>query len=430
MSMIKTRIDQCKKGIVSDEIKRIAHHESIDPALLCQRIAEGKIVVLHNNRHTISSACAVGKGLRTKVNANIGTSLDVHSDERELKKLTICHQAKADAVMDLSTGPHLKRTRQLILKHAHIPVGTVPIYQTVVAALEQKKPINEITVDDFFKTIEEHSEEGVDFLTIHCGITRALVETFVEKKRLMGVVSRGGAFMIEWIYKTGKENPFFEYYDRLLDICSQNDVTISLGDGMRPGCIHDATDYYQVRELEVLGGLARQSREKNVQVIIEGPGHIPLNEVEKNIQMQKKICDEAPFYVLGPIVTDIAPGYDHITSAIGGAIAGAAGADFLCYVTPAEHLSLPDEDDVHMGIIAARIAAHAADIAKNVPGAREKDYAMSLCRKKRDWEGQIACALDPARVVQVRNRGESRCDDACTMCSEYCSMKRLEEIMA
>jgi phosphomethylpyrimidine synthase len=333
-------------------------------------------------------------------------------------------KAGADTVMDLSMGGDLSEVRREILRNCPVPLGTVPIYQSIAEVVEkQKKEIGEVTVDHIFRTIEEQARDGVDFMTIHCGITRSTLGSLKNHKRLMGVVSRGGSFTIEWMSYNNKENPMYEHFDELLALLKEHEVTLSLGDGIRPGCLADATDRGQVQELIHLGELTQRAWAAGVQVIIEGPGHMPMNQIEANILLQKRLCHGAPFYVLGPLVTDIAPGYDHITGAIGGAIAAAAGADFLCYVTPAEHLKLPGIDDVREGVIASKIAAHAADIVKGLPGAMERDIAMAECRNNLDWKGQIELSLDPEKARRFRDEGGSYKGDACSMCGSYCAIK-------
>lgn len=401
-----------------------AANEGISAEALLKGVAEGVICIPKNKNHHFDKIMAVGKGLSTKVNANIGSSKDYPEVEQELKKLCVCTRAGADTVMDLSMGGELDQIRREILKNCPIPLGTVPIYQSIAEVVEkQKKKIGEVTVDHMFKVIEQQARDGVDFMTIHCGITRSTMERVQNHKRLMGVVSRGGSFTIEWMSYNKKENPMYEQFDDLLAILKEHEVTLSLGDGIRPGCLVDATDRGQVQELIHLGELTQRAWEAGVQVMIEGPGHMPLNQIEANILLQKRLCHGAPFYVLGPLVTDIAPGYDHITGAIGGAIAAAAGADFLCYVTPAEHLKLPSPEDVHEGIIASKIAAHAADIAKGFPGAIDKDIAMAKCRNNLDWKGQIELSLDPEKARRFREEGSSYKGDACSMCGSYCAIK-------
>jgi phosphomethylpyrimidine synthase len=401
-----------------------ARNESISVNDLITGVAEGVIAVPKNKHHALERVMGVGRGLSTKVNANIGSSKDYPSVENELQKLCVALKAGADAMMDLSMGGELGEVRREILKNCPVPLGTVPIYQAVAEVVEkQKKNIGDVSVDQFFKVIEEQARDGVDFMTIHCGITRNTIQKIKNHPRLTGVVSRGGSFTIEWMSCNNKENPMFEHYDELLALLKEHEVTISLGDGIRPGCLADATDRGQVQELIHLGELTQRAWEAGVQVMIEGPGHMPMNQIEANILLQKRLCQGAPFYVLGPLVTDIAPGYDHITSAIGGAIAAAAGADFLCYVTPAEHLKLPDAVDVREGVIAAKIAAHAADIAKGIPGSMDRDIAMAKCRNNLDWKGQIELSLDPEKARRFREEGGTYKGDACSMCGSYCAIK-------
>ncbi|MFA6356072.1 MAG: phosphomethylpyrimidine synthase ThiC [Candidatus Omnitrophota bacterium] len=426
-----TQLESARTGRITREMRQVAKAEGIDPRILSGKIAEGKAVIPCNllNRNRKRKLCGIGEGLRTKVNANIGTSGDSSKLSAELRKLKISVENGADAVMDLSTGGDLKRIRKAILKGSAVPVGTVPVYEAVVRSARAKRPISSISTDDIFSVLEEQAAEGVDFFTVHSGVTLEAVSRLKEEGRITGIVSRGGAILAEWMVRNGRENPFYEDFDRILDIALEYDVTLSLGDGMRPGCLADATDRAQIQELITLGELAQRASERGVQVMIEGPGHVPLDQIESNILLEKKICRGAPFYVLGPLVTDIAPGYDHITSAIGGAVAGAAGADFICYVTPSEHLGLPSADDVKAGVIAARIAAHAADIAKGVKGAIDWDIAMSKARKKRDWNRQIGLSIDPKTAREYRKRTHSALKDTCTMCGQYCSMKISEDCL-
>ena len=408
-----------------------ARYENIGVQELMGGVANGTIAIPKNKHHSFDKIMAVGKGLRTKVNANIGSSKDHPEIEHELQKLCVCLKAGADTVMDLSMGGRLDEIRQGIIKNCPVPLGTVPIYQSIAETVEiNKKKIGEVSVDHMFKTIEKQAMDGVDFMTIHCGITRSTMERIRNHKRLMGVVSRGGSFTIEWMSYNNKENPLYEQFDDLLAILKEHEVTLSLGDGIRPGCLADATDRGQVHELILLGELTQRAWEAGVQVIIEGPGHMPMNQIEANILLQKRLCHGAPFYVLGPLVTDIAPGYDHITGAIGGAIAAAAGADYLCYVTPAEHLKLPSPEDVHEGVIASKIAAHAADIVKGVAGAFDKDIAMAQCRNKLDWKGQIDLSLDPEKAKRYRDEGGTYKGDACSMCGSYCAIKVYKQATA
>jgi phosphomethylpyrimidine synthase len=418
-----TQLEKARKGVITEEMKMAAKVEGVSAETLREGIAKGTIVLCRNVKHTSIQPLAIGAGLRTKVNANIGTSKD-HMDVRnELKKLRIAIAAGADAVMDLSTGGNLSAIRKKVMRQSTVAVGTVPIYQAAVKMIRQKKAISEMTADDIFNTIEENGRDGVDFITVHCGVTRQSVAALQSQKRILGIVSRGGAMLASWMNCNQKENPLYEEYDRLLDIARRYDMVLSLGDGLRPGAIDDATDQAQMQELIILGRLAERARKAGVQVMIEGPGHVPLADIEANMKMEKKICRGAPFYVLGPLPTDIAPGYDHITSAIGGAIAGAAGADFLCYVTPAEHLRLPTLDDVRDGVIAARIAAHIADIAKGLPGARDRDRRMSQCRKHFDWQGQVELSIDPKKTTALLERSQSAKAEGCTMCGEFCAIK-------
>lgn len=414
---------QAKKGIITDELRRVASDESVPENELLNDFAAGKVTIMKNRLRSITPV-AVGRGLRTKINANIGTSPDLFNLETELNKLDAAVKAGADAVMDLSTGGDLTLFRKKILERSPVPIGTVPIYETAVRMVAQKKPMTEMKINDFIDVIRTQAEEGVDFMTIHSGVTQASVQSLHSQNRITGITSRGGAILAEWMKHNRKENPLYEHYDEILDILAEYNVVISLGDGLRPGSIHDASDRGQLHEMILLGDLARRAREKNVQVIIEGPGHVPLNLVADNIRLEKRLCDDAPYYVLGPLVTDIAPGYDHITGAIGGAIAAASGADFLCYVTPAEHLRLPDVNDVREGVIASKIAAHAGDIVKYGAKASRLDDEMSRARKNRDWPSMYNIALDREKAERYRNEVKSCEDDQCSMCGEFCSMKR------
>jgi phosphomethylpyrimidine synthase len=418
-----TQLEKARKGLITEEMKTCAAQEGVEPDYIRQGMVDGNIVVCRNVNHTAIQPLAIGKGLRTKVNANIGTSKDNNDLDVELEKLKIATAVGADAVMDLSTGGDLAQIRKAVMEKATVAIGTVPIYQAAVKILQEKKAISEMTAEDIFSVIEENGKDGVDFITVHCGVTRLSVAAVEGQGRILGIVSRGGAMTANWMYCNKRENPLYEEYDRLLEIAHRYDMVLSLGDGLRPGAIEDATDQGQLHELIILGHLAQRARAAGVQVMIEGPGHVPITEIEANIKLQKKLCQGAPFYVLGPLPTDIAPGYDHITSAIGGAIAGAAGADFLCYVTPAEHLRLPTLADVRDGVIAARIAAHIADIAKNVRGARERDRKMSQCRKTFDWQGQVDLSIDPEKTVALLEKSKSAQDEGCTMCGEFCAIK-------
>lgn len=425
-----TQLEAARRGMITETMKQAAMAEGTSPEFIRDGLAAGTIVICHNIKHANGIPLPVGTGLRTKVNANIGSSADDTNIENELEKARVAVKHGADAIMDLSTGGPVDEIRRAIVAETNACIGSVPLYQAAVDTVRvQKKAIVDMTVDDIFAGIVKHAEDGVDFITVHCGVTLGTVERMKNEGRLMDVVSRGGAFTIEWMRYNKMENPLFEHFDKLLDITKEYDMTLSLGDGFRPGCLADATDRAQIHELILLGELTQRAQEAGVQVMIEGPGHVPLNQIQTNIQLQKRLCHGAPFYVLGPLVTDIAPGYDHITCAIGGAIAAAAGADFLCYVTPSEHLRLPDVQDVRDGVIASRIAAHAADIAKGVKGAMEQDIAMAKCRKKLDWDGQYALSLDPEHARSVRDSSPVSDHGACTMCGEFCAYKVMDEAM-
>jgi phosphomethylpyrimidine synthase len=424
-----TRIELAKKGIVTDEFKEVALSEGILPERLASDIAEGVTVIPRNINHDIKPI-GIGRRLKTKVNANIGTSKDKVSFDEEMEKLDVLVKYGADTVMDLSTGGPIKDLRRLLLRKSTITVGTVPIYEAAVMAAETRGTISKMTLDTLFNVIEKHAEEGVDFVTVHCGLTMKAIERLKDEGRILDIVSRGGSFLLEWMIYNNRENPLYEHYDRLLEIAKRYDLTLSLGDGLRPGCLADATDRSQIEELLTIGELRDSALESGVQAIIEGPGHVPLNQIELNVKIQKEICKGAPFYVLGPLVTDIAMGYDHIAAAIGGAIAGAAGADFLCYVTPAEHIRLPNIEDVKEGIIASKIAAHAADIAKGIPGAVEFDREMSRCRKNLDWNGQIALSFDPEKVRKWRSEVPPAEQEVCSMCGEFCAIRTVEKALS
>ncbi len=418
-----TQLEKARNGIITDEMKASAASEGVEAEWIRQGMVDGTIVICRNVNHTAIRPLAIGRGLRTKVNANIGTSKDNNDLTLELEKLVVATAAGADAVMDLSTGGNLAEIRKAVMEKSTVAIGTVPIYQAAVKMLAMKKAISDMTADDMFAVIEENGRDGVDFITVHCGVTRASVAAVEAQGRVLGIVSRGGSMTANWMHCNNRENPLYEEYDRLLEIAHHYDMVLSLGDGLRPGAISDATDQGQVSELILLGQLAARARAAGVQVMIEGPGHVPIMEIEANIRLQKKICQGAPFYVLGPLPTDIAPGYDHITSAIGGAIAGSAGADFLCYVTPAEHLRLPTLADVRDGVIAVRIAGHIADIAKGLRGAGERDKKMSECRKNFDWQGQVDLSIDPEKTVALLEKSKSANDEGCTMCGEFCAIK-------
>lgn len=420
-----TQLKLARKGIITGQMELVAQYEGLEPEFVRLGIEQGTIIIPANINHTNLTPRGIGQGLKTKVNANIGTSSAVDDIENELEKLRIAVEAGTDAVMDLSTGGDITAARKAVMAACPLPVGTVPIYQAGIEAISKRGAIVKMTVDDLFDSIEAHAKDGVDFITVHCGVTQSAINRLKRQGRITDVVSRGGAFLISWMLYNEQENPLFEHYDRLLAIAREYDVTLSLGDGMRPGCLADATDRAQIEELLIIGELTQKAQEAGVQVMVEGPGHVPLNQIETNVQLQKSICKGAPFYVLGPLVTDIAAGYDHITGAIGGAVAAAAGTDFLCYVTPAEHLSLPDAEDVRQGVVAARIAAHAGDIIKGVKGAMEMDKKMALARKRLDWEEQIRLSIDPEHARRVRSRNEFS-GAACSMCGEYCAMELMD----
>jgi len=421
--MKKTQIELARQGKISEEVSLCAQREKVSPEFIRRGVEEGTIVVVRNNTHTTIFPLAIGRGLKTKVNANIGTSKDRVDIDLELEKVKISASAGADSIMDLSTGGDVGMIRRKILSASNLIVGTVPVYQAAALMLNRKKAIVEMADDDIFDVIEENGEDGVDFITVHCGVTGRSVSCIENEGRLLGIVSRGGSIMAKWMKYNKRENPLYEHFDRVLAIAKKYDMVLSLGDGLRPGCIADATDRGQIQELIILGELTRRAREWGVQVMIEGPGHVPFTEIRANVELQKSICHGAPFYVLGPLPTDIAPGYDHITSAIGGAIAGSAGADFLCYVTPAEHLKLPDLEDVREGIVTSKIAAHIADVAKGLPGAWEKDRLMARYRNEFNWEGQINAAIDPHKAGALLEKSNSAEEEGCTMCGEFCAIR-------
>ncbi len=418
-----TQLDAAKRGIVTKEMQEAAKLEEISAEELRGKIALGEVVLPCNVNHKGITPIAVGKGLTTKVNANIGTSDAYPEKEKELEKMRIAVEAGAHSVMDLSTGGDIDVVRRNIIEECPVMVGTVPLYQVLVENRGKKDVMVQITADDIFDGIEKHCKDGVDFITVHCGVTMEVIRELKERGRTLDIVSRGGSFITGWMLYHNKQNPLYEQFDRLLEIAGRYDATLSLGDGLRPGCIADATDSPQIKELIVLGGLVKRAREAGVQVMVEGPGHVPLNQIKTNMQLEKTICHKAPFYVLGPLVTDIAPGYDHITSAIGGAIAASAGADFLCYVTPAEHLGLPTSEDVRDGVIASRIAAHSADLVNGINAAWEWDLAMSQARKSLDWNKQISLAIDPKKAAEIRNNKNKEDQKYCTMCGDVCAYR-------
>ncbi len=416
-----TQLEIARAGNVSPQMEAVAQAEGLDVEYIRQGVADGTVVIPASVRRPGMIPCGIGKGLATKTNANIGTSSDYGNVDTELEKLRVAIESGVDAVMDLSTGGDIPAIRRAIIAATTLPVGTVPIYQAGIDAINRYGAIVKMNPDDLFAAIEEHARDGVDFMVIHCGVTQASIDRLKKQGRVADIVSRGGAFLTGWIIYNERENPLYEQFDRVLDIAREYDVTLSLGDGMRPGSIADATDRAQIEELLTIGELVQRAQDAGVQVMVEGPGHIPLDQIETNIRLQKSACRGAPFYVLGPVVTDIAAGYDHITSAIGGAIAAMAGADFLCYVTPSEHLAIPDADDVREGVMAARIAAHAADIVKGIKGAAERDRQMSEARKRLDWDEQARLALDPKRFERVHHQRDTA-GTACSMCGQYCAM--------
>lgn len=421
-----TQMEAAKKGTLTAALQVVARSERMDPERLREWVAAGQVVIPANRNHRTLVPAGIGQGLRTKVNVNIGVSRDCCDTGLELEKARAAVALKADAIMDLSCYGKTREFRRTLIEMSPLMIGTVPVYDAIGLL---GKELKAISVDEFFQVVETHAEDGVDFMTIHCGMNRATADRIKRNQRLTRIVSRGGSLLFSWMELNQRENPFYEYYDRLLDICAAYDITLSLGDACRPGSIHDATDAAQVEELIVLGELTRRAWAKNVQVIIEGPGHMAINEIAANMLMQKRLCHGAPFYVLGPLVTDVAPGYDHITSAIGGAIAAANGADFLCFVTPAEHLRLPNLEDTREGIIAARIAAHAADIAKGIPRAREWDNAMSRARADVDFPKMIELAIDPEKARKYRQESTPAREETCTMCGDMCPMRSMKTIL-
>lgn len=409
---------------ITPEVDCAAKWEGISADKLRRSITTGRAVLPHNPTHAISRPVPIGEGVSVKINANLGTSPDLVDHDLELEKAKVAIRYGADTIMDLSTGGDIRAIREMLLRNVKIPLGTVPIYE-VACRMGGRGGILNMTEDDIFSVIEEQGGQGVDFITVHCGVTKKTAEVLAEHPRVTDVVSRGGAILLKWMTHTGCENPLFENYDYLLEIAEKYELTLSLGDGLRPGCTADATDPAQIAELTTLGKLVRRAREAGVQTMVEGPGHVPLNQIEANVRLEKTICDGAPFYVLGPLVTDIAPGYDHITSAIGGAIAAYYGADFLCCVTPSEHLSLPTVDDVREGVIAGKIAAHSADLSRGVDA--DWDIAMSAARKALDWQQMLDLCIDKSRAVEIRNRFAPSDSTVCTMCGEYCAMRLSEE---
>ena len=422
-----TQLKKARDGVLSPEISYIAEKEKVDSSWLGEMVAKGRVVIPANKKHKDLEPCGIGEGLLIKVNSNIGTSSDQIDLEEEMAKLEASIEAGTDTVMDLSTGGDVDLIRRKILGASKIPLGTVPIYQAVIETVEESGGLVNLTVDKLFEVIERHVSDGVDFITVHCGLTLEGLEMLRAQGRDLDIVSRGGAFLTTWMLHHEKENPLYEFYDRLLSIAKKYDVVLSLGDSLRPGCLADSTDRAQIHELMTLGHLTKLAWQEDVQVMIEGPGHIPLHEIETNIKLEKSLCSNAPFYVLGPLVTDLAAGHDHIACAIGGAVAGWAGADFLCYVTPSEHLSLPSVDDVREGVIATKIAAHAADIARGNKLAMELDKKMGKARKDLDWEKQMDLAIDQITARKYRNNRPPAEKDVCTMCGKFCAIKQVKE---
>jgi len=422
---LATQMEAAKRGQITEEMRIVAKDEDESPQAICQRIADGVGIITRNIQHENVRPVGIGKGMRTKVNANIGTSPDLCDLKLEVEKAKIAVKYGADTIMDLSTAGDLDEIRKAIIKAVNVPIGTVPIYQAAIEGAKKKGAIIHMTEDDIFNVIEKHAKDGVDFMTVHCGVTQKIVKKMAKHPRLMGVVSRGGTFLAAWILHHARENPLYANYDYLLEMARKYDFALSIGDGLRPGCIFDSTDLAQIQELLTIGELVERARAENVQVMVEGPGHLPLSDVAANVHLEKAICKGAPFYVLGPVVTEIAPGYDHIVGAIGGALAGFAGADFLCYLTPSEHLGLPTLEDVKEGVIATKIAAHAVDIAKLGTRATSRDLAMAKARASLDWKKQFECALDPEKAVKIHDRTKLRSQETCSMCSEYCAIKIL-----
>lgn len=421
-----TQMEYAKKGIFTKEMEIVSKDEHIEKDKLIKLISNGKVVIPCNVNHKNIYPRAIGKYMKTKINVNLGVSEDCCNYEEELEKANKAIEYGTDAIMDLSTFGDTKNFRKNLIANCTTMIGTVPMYDAVA---KLGKNIKDMTVDDLFEVVEEHCKDGIDFITVHAGLNKICIERLKNKKRMTKIVSRGGSILFQWMIQNNKENPFYEYFDRLLEICYKYDVTLSLGDGLRPGSIYDSTDAPQIQELIILGELTKRAWKKNVQIIIEGPGHIPMHEISTNMQLEKKLCHDAPFYVLGPIVTDIAPGYDHITAAIGGAIAALNGANFLCYVTPAEHLRLPDLNDMKEGIMASKIAGHAADISKGIPQAIEWDYKMGEFRGNLDWKGMFNNCLDKEKAQEYRQSSQPIEEEVCTMCGDLCPMKRCNDII-
>jgi phosphomethylpyrimidine synthase len=422
-----TQFEAARLGIITNELEIAAQKEQMTPSELQELVAKGSVVIPANRRHKRLSPVGIGSMLTTKINVNLGVSKDLKDYDMEMEKVRVAVEMGAHAIMDLSSHGDTREFRRMLIRDCPVAVGTVPVYDSVI---HFKRPLDELTAKDFLAVVRSHAEDGVDFVTLHCGLTRKTITQIKANKRLMNIVSRGGSLVFAWMCMTGEENPFYEYYDELLEICREHDVTISLGDACRPGCIEDASDQCQIEELVRLGELTDRARARDVQVMVEGPGHMPLDQIAANMKLQQTICKGAPFYVLGPLVTDIAPGYDHITSAIGGAAAAAAGAAFLCYVTPAEHLALPDLDDMKEGIIASKIAAHAGDIAKGVRGARDADRRMGEARRALDWDAQFSIAIDEEKARRYRAKAAPAEEDTCSMCGKFCAIRSMNKALA
>jgi len=424
-----TQMDAARKGILTPQMEIVAKKEFMEPSKLMELVACGKVAIPCNKNHKSLNPEGIGSMLRTKINVNLGVSRDCKDYNIEMQKVMSAVNMGAEAIMDLSSHGNTQPFRQKLTKECPAMIGTVPVYDSVI---HYQRDLATLTAKDFIDVVRLHAQDGVDFVTVHCGITRKTIQQIKEQGRKMNIVSRGGSLVFAWMVMTGNENPFYEYYDEILDICEEYDVTVSLGDACRPGCLADATDVCQIEELVRLGELTDRAWKHNVQVMVEGPGHVPLNQIAANMQVQNTICKGAPFYVLGPLVTDIAPGYDHITSAIGGAVAAMSGAAFLCYVTPAEHLALPNVDDVKQGIIASKIAAHAADIAKGIPHARDIDDKMADARHKLDWDEQFKYALDPetARKIRDSRKPEDDHSEACSMCGKFCAVRSMNKALS
>ena len=422
-----TQIDFARAGQITPQMKEVAEREHRDPEYIRERVADGRIAIPANIVHIKKGirAFGVGEGLSTKVNVNLGISGDKADAAEEWKKVKIAEDYGADAIMDLSNSGKTRQFRQQLIDETPLMVGTVPMYDAIGY---MEKPLVKLTKDDLFEVVRAHAEDGVDFMTIHCGINKSVTKTFKETGRLMNIVSRGGSLLFGWMEVTGNENPFYEYFDELLEICHEYDVTISLGDSCRPGCLYDSNDATETAEMIELGKLCKRAWAAGVQVMVEGPGHMALDEIAANMKLQKRLCHNAPFYVLGPLVTDIGVGYDHITAAIGGAISASSGADFLCYVTPAEHLCLPDAQDVLDGLMATKIAAHAADIAKKVPHARDMDDKMGQARRKLDWDAMWKCALDPVTGKKRYEESPAATEGTCTMCGKMCAVRTVNKV--